>query len=92
MIDNATFLLPFTYWEKFPRIGRDQMKIATAKDFKTKYKMELTFLTDKELTPKELDNLLGHLLLQIEEPMNEDNEDEKYSTSWITYNIKKESN
>ena len=56
------------------------------------YKITIRFKTDRELTPEELDNLQGHLLIQIEEPMNQDNEDETYETSQSTYYIQKENN
>jgi hypothetical protein len=51
------------------------------------YKVEINFTTDRDLTPDELDNLEGHLVLQINEPTNEDNEDETYETKEITYKI-----
>ena len=53
------------------------------------YKIEITFATDRDLTPDELDNLEGHLILQINEPTNEDNEDETYETKEITYKIER---
>jgi hypothetical protein len=53
------------------------------------YKVEINFTTDRDLTPDELDNLEGHLVLQINEPTNEDNEDETYETKEITYKIEK---
>ena len=56
------------------------------------YKITVRFKTDRELTFEELNNLQGHLLLQIEEPVNQDNEDETYETSNATYYIKKENN
>ena len=51
------------------------------------YKVEITFATDRDLTPDELDNLEGNLTLQINEPTNEDNEDETYETKEIAYKI-----
>jgi hypothetical protein len=51
------------------------------------YKIEITFTTDRDLTPDELSNLEGHLTLQINEPTNEDNEDETYETKEITYKV-----
>jgi hypothetical protein len=53
------------------------------------YKVEINFTTDRDLTPDELDNLEGHLVLQINEPTNEDNEDETYETKEINYKIEK---
>jgi hypothetical protein len=55
----------------------------------TKYKIEITFSTDRDLTPDELDNLEGHLVLQINEPTNEDNEDETYETKETTYKMER---
>ena len=54
-----------------------------------KYKIEITFTTDRDLTPEELDNLEGHLILQINEPTNEDNEDETYETKEINYKMER---
>jgi hypothetical protein len=54
-----------------------------------KYKIEITFSTDRDLTPDELDNLEGHLVLQINEPTNEDNEDEIYETKETTYKMER---
>lgn len=49
------------------------------------YKIEITFSTDRALTPYELNALESHLMLQIDEPVNEDQEDETYETSNATY-------
>lgn len=61
----------------------DGVKIVGLKN----YKVEITFATDRDLTPEELDNLEGHLVLQINEPTNEDNENETYETKEITYKM-----
>jgi hypothetical protein len=63
------------------------MRIATEKDFKnvSEYKIEITFSTDRPLTPYELNALEGHLMLQIDEPVNEDQEPENYETSNANY-------
>lgn len=61
----------------------DGVKIVGLKN----YKVEITFATDRDLTPEELGNLEGHLVLQINEPTNEDNEDETYETKEITYKM-----
>jgi len=53
------------------------------------YKVEINFATDRDLTPDELDNLEGHLVLQINEPTNEDNEDETYETKETTYKMER---
>jgi len=54
-----------------------------------KYKIEITFKVEKELTESELSNLEGHLLLQIDEPYNEDNEAENYTATDTTYKIER---
>jgi hypothetical protein len=46
-----------------------------------KYKMLISFETDKELSSDEQDNLVGHVAPQIEEPITSDGDDEEYSTS-----------
>jgi len=61
----------------------DHIKMVKSKN----YKIEITFTTNRDLTPKELSNLEGAITLQINEPMNEDNEDETYETSQITYKM-----
>jgi hypothetical protein len=53
------------------------------------YKIEITFKVEKELTESELSNLEGHLLLQIDEPYNEENEPENYNATDTTYKIEK---
>lgn len=50
-----------------------------------KYKIEITFSTDRPLTTYELNALEGHLMLQIDEPVNEDQEPENYETSNANY-------
>lgn len=61
----------------------DTIKIVGFKN----YKVEINFATDRDLTPEELENLEGHLILQINEPMNEENENETYETKEITYKM-----
>ena len=46
-----------------------------------KYKMLISFETDKELSSDEQDNLVGHVAPQIEEPITSEGDDEEYSTS-----------
>ena len=53
------------------------------------YKIEITFKVEKELTESELSNLEGHLLLQLDEPYNEDNEPENYNAIDTTYKIER---
>lgn len=63
------------------------MEISTAKDFKNQYKIELKFHTNKSLTSSETMNLINALCLQIEEPIDLNQNREKYKTSWITYKM-----
>jgi hypothetical protein len=55
-----------------------------------RYKIEIKFSTDKELSFDELVNLENAINLQIEEPTDYDQNDETYQTSEITYYIQKE--
>lgn len=57
-----------------------------------KYKIEITFETNEELTNGELADLEGSITLQIEEPTDEDQNDVTYETEKINYTITKESN
>jgi hypothetical protein len=57
-----------------------------------RYKIEIKFTTDRELTDDELVNIDNAINLQIEEPTDYDQNDETYETSEITYYIQKESN
>jgi hypothetical protein len=52
---------------------------------KAEYTITINFLTDRALTSYELNALESHLMLQIDEPVNEDQEDETYETSNATY-------
>jgi hypothetical protein len=51
------------------------------------YEIKISFQTYRDLTAEELANLEGHLLLQIQEPANADQEDEDYETTAINYSI-----
>jgi hypothetical protein len=51
------------------------------------YEIKLSFQTHRDLTAEELSNLEGHLLLQIEEPTNADQEDEDYEAKSINFSI-----
>ncbi len=53
------------------------------------YKIELTFTTDKELNADQLANLENAILLQIDEPMDYDQNAEDYETSQTTYEIER---
>jgi hypothetical protein len=55
-----------------------------------KYKAEIVFTSNLTLTPKQIDDLLGHLELQVNEPVNSNQEAEDYDTSLISININKE--
>jgi len=57
-----------------------------------RYKIEIKFTADRELTSDELVNIDNAINLQIEEPTDYDQNDETYETSEITYYIQKEIN
>ena len=57
-----------------------------------RYKIEIKFTADRELTSDELVNLDNAINLQIEEPTDYDQNDETYETNEITYYIQKENN
>ena len=48
----------------------------------------ITFETDRELTDEELNRLEGNLMLQIQEPMNDDNDAEEYETQLLNIETK----
>jgi hypothetical protein len=52
-----------------------------------KYKIEITFSTDKDLTDDQSMELINSLLLQIEEPTDYDQNDQDYETSEINYKM-----
>ena len=52
-----------------------------------KYKIEITFTTDKELNADQLADLESAISLQIEEPTDYDQNDEDYKTKEITYKM-----
>ena len=54
------------------------------------YRAEIVFTSNLTLTPKQIDDLLGHLELQVNEPVNSNQEAEDYDTSLISININKE--
>ena len=56
------------------------------------YRAEIVFTSNLTLTPKQIDDLLGHLELQVSEPVNSNQEAEDYDTSLISININKEGN
>jgi hypothetical protein len=56
------------------------------------YKAEIVFTSNLTLTPKQIDDLLGHLELQVSEPVDSNQEAEDYDTSLISININKEAN
>ena len=55
-----------------------------------RYKAEIVFTSNLTLTPKQIDDLLGHLELQVNEPVDSNQEAEDYDTSLISININKE--
>ena len=57
-----------------------------------RYKIEIKFTADRELTSDELVNLDNAINLQIDEPTDYDQNDETYETSEITYYIQRENN
>ena len=56
------------------------------------YRAEIVFTSNLTLTPKQLNDLLGHLELQVSEPVDSNQEAEDYDTSLISININKEAN
>ena len=56
------------------------------------YRAEIVFTSNLTLTPMQLDDLLGHLELQVSEPVDSNQEAEDYDTSLISININKEAN
>jgi hypothetical protein len=52
-----------------------------------KYKIEITFTTDKDLNADQLANLENAISLQIEEPTDYDQNAEDYETKEITYKM-----
>ena len=54
------------------------------------YKAEIVFTSSEELTPDQINDLLGHLELQVNEPVDSNQEAENYATSLISININKE--
>lgn len=52
-----------------------------------KYKVEITFTTDKDLNKSQSMQLINALLLQIEEPVDYDQNAEDYETSEIDYKL-----
>jgi len=57
-----------------------------------KYSGKIEFTTDQELTPTQLNQLLDLIYLQIVEPVDENQNDETYSTSAQIVTLDKETN
>jgi len=55
-----------------------------------KYRAEIIFSTDKQLTAEQIDNLLGNLELQVSEPVDTEQEAEDYTTFLVSVNITEE--
>jgi hypothetical protein len=53
------------------------------------YRIEITFSTDRNLSNEEISNLEGHLLLQIDEPYDQNNEAETYATKDATFKMER---
>jgi hypothetical protein len=51
------------------------------------YKITISFESDYELEQNQVDDLLGHLELQIQEPQTYKGEDETYTTKNIEINL-----
>jgi hypothetical protein len=51
------------------------------------YKITISFESDYELEQNQVDDLLGHLELQIQEPQTYKGEDETYTTKNIKINL-----
>jgi len=56
------------------------------------YRAEIVFTSNLTLTPDQINDLLGHLELQVNEPVDSNQEAEDYDTSLISININKEGN
>ena len=67
-------------------------KYPKRKEQMQRYKIEIKFTADRELSFDELVNLDNAINLQIEEPTDYDQNDETYQTSEITYYIQRENN
>jgi hypothetical protein len=63
----------------------DEVKIVGYKN----YKMEITFATNRDLTPDELADLESAISLQLEEPKDYDQNDVSYETKEITYKMER---
>ena len=63
------------------------MRVATEQDFQKKteckYEGKIRFTTDKELTEKELQQLIFAIQVQIEEPADSNGDDENFTTSKV---------
>ena len=53
-----------------------------------RYQMLVSVDTDKILSSEEEDNLIGHVVPQIEEPATHEGDDEEYSTSNLKISLK----
>ena len=47
------------------------------------YQIMISFSADRVLTSEEEDNLIGHIVPQIEEPATHEGDDEEYSTAKV---------
>jgi hypothetical protein len=52
-----------------------------------RYSIKASFVSNRELTASEMDNLFENIILQIQEPQDENQEDETYITSEILIEV-----
>jgi len=55
----------------------------------TNYRIEITFVANRDLSNEEISDLEGHLLLQIDEPYDQNNEAETYATKDATFKMER---
>ena len=68
-------------WDKFQKQLQNE-------DEAFDYEGTIRFTTDKQLTQEQLNQLMDIIALQIIEPVNEDQEDEDYSTRNVEVTVK----
>lgn len=68
-------------WDKFQKQLQNE-------DEAFDYEGTIRFTTDKQLTQEQMNQLMDIIALQIIEPVNEDQEDEDYSTRNVEVTVK----
>jgi hypothetical protein len=63
-------------------------KLCDANDEAFDYEGTISFTTDKQLTQEQLNQLMDIIILQIAEPVDENQEDEDYSTRNVEVTVK----